>query len=90
VAYDVAKKLPEIDLDDSTLLRFRQACVFVPFVKGLRGLPRQPPGSYRLQPSRHCSRRRIHSIQQSKRPDNRFGAFDRLADVVALGPVFVL
>ncbi|MFD7407754.1 hypothetical protein ACFV7R_35000 [Streptomyces sp. NPDC059866] len=30
---DVAKKLPKIDLDDSTLLQFRQACVFAPFVK---------------------------------------------------------
>ncbi|MEU0837344.1 hypothetical protein [Streptomyces sp. NPDC005969] len=30
---DVAKKLPKVDLDDSTLLQFRQACVFTPFGK---------------------------------------------------------
>ncbi|MEU9654358.1 hypothetical protein AB0E00_36455 [Streptomyces sp. NPDC048110] len=30
---DVAKKLPKVNLDDSTLLQFRQACVFAPFVR---------------------------------------------------------
>jgi hypothetical protein len=30
---NVAKRHPKIDLDDSTLRQFRQACVFAPFVK---------------------------------------------------------
>ncbi|WP_128429341.1 hypothetical protein [Streptomyces cyaneus] len=61
---DVAKKLPKIDLDDSTLLQFRQACVFARFVKACEDFHDSHPIPTAF--NRHATAHAAGSAQYSK------------------------